>query len=83
VAELTGLLNLTGWPARTRVPRREVPHPGAQLRPVECNGRRITCFATNTSGGQLPDLKLRHRRRDRAEGRIRWVRDLKITKDRG
>jgi hypothetical protein len=83
VAELTGLLNLTGWPARTRVPSREVPHPGAQLRPVECNGRRITCFATNTSGGQLPDLKLRHRRRDRAEGRIRWVRDLKITKDRG
>jgi hypothetical protein len=76
VAELTGLLNLTGWPARTHViARREVPHPGAQLRPVECNGRRITCFATNTSGGQLPDLKLRHRRRDRAEDRIRCAKD--------
>jgi hypothetical protein len=68
VAELTGLLNLTGWLARTRViARREVPHLGAQLRPVECNGPWITCFATNTSGGQLPDLKLRHRRRARAE----------------
>jgi hypothetical protein len=40
-----------------------VPRPGAQLRPVECNGRRITCFATNTSGWHMPDLKLRLRRR--------------------
>jgi hypothetical protein len=80
VAELTGLLNLTGWPARTRViARREVPHPGAQLRPVECNGPWITCFATNTSGGQLPDLKLRHRRRARAEDRIRWVKDIGLA----
>jgi hypothetical protein len=72
--------DLTGWPARTRViARREVPHPGAQLRPVECNGRRITCFATNASGGQLPDLKLRHGRRDRAEDRIRWVKDIGLA----
>jgi hypothetical protein len=56
-----------------------VPHPGAQLRPVECNGRRITCFATNTSGGQLPDLKRRHRRRARAEDRIRWVKDIGLA----
>jgi hypothetical protein len=80
VAELTGLLNLTGWLARTRViARREVPHLGAQLRPVECNGPWITCFATNTSGGQLPDLKLRHRRRARAEDRIRWVKDIGLA----
>jgi hypothetical protein len=32
VAELTGLLDLTGWPAGIRVVvRRERPHPGAQL----------------------------------------------------
>ena len=75
VAELTGLLNMTGWPARTRViARREVPHPGAQLRPVECNGRRITCFPpTPAAGNSRP--KLRHRRRARAEDRIRCAKD--------
>ena len=57
--------------ARARViAHGEVPHPGAQLRH---DGRRITCFATNTSGRQLPDLKRRHRRRARAGDRIRWV----------
>ena len=76
VAELTGLLNLAGWPADTRViARREVPHPGAQLRLTDHDGRRITCFATNTAGGQLPDLELRHRRRARAEDRIRCAKD--------
>jgi hypothetical protein len=79
VAELTGLLNLTGWPARTRViARREVPHPGAQLRPVECNGRRITCFPpTPAAGNSRP--KLRHRRRARAEDRIRCAKDTGNT----
>lgn len=33
VAELTGLLDLSGWPAGMRViVRKERPHPGAQLR---------------------------------------------------
>ncbi len=32
VAEITGLLDLTGWPSGMRViVRRERPHPGAQL----------------------------------------------------
>jgi Transposase DDE domain group 1 len=76
VAELTGLLNLTGWPEGTRViARREVPHPGAQLRLTDHDGRRITCFATNTTGGQLANLELRHRRRARAEDRIRCAKD--------
>jgi predicted nuclease of restriction endonuclease-like RecB superfamily len=30
------------------------------------------CFATNTKGGRLADLELRHRRRARCEDRIRW-----------
>jgi Transposase DDE domain group 1 len=80
VTELTGLLNLTGWPARTRViARREVPHPGAQLRLTDHDGRRITCFATNTTGGQLADLELRHRRRARAEDRIRCAKDTGLA----
>ena len=75
VAELTGLLALHGWPAGTRViARREVPHPGAQLRLTDVEGRRITCFATSTVRGQLADLELRHRRRARVEDRIRCAK---------
>ena len=49
VAELTGLLDLTGWPAGMRViARKERPHPGAQLRLTDVDGHRITAFATNT-----------------------------------
>jgi hypothetical protein len=82
VAELTDLLDLaaTGWPPGMRViVRKERPHPGAQLRITDIDGHRITAFATNTpSGGpgtQLPELELRHRRRARAEDRIRCAKD--------
>jgi hypothetical protein len=84
VAELTGLLDLTGWPEGMRVIcRKERPHPGAQLRLTDIDGMRLTAFATNTrSGGpgtQLPDLELRHRRRARAEDRIRICKDTGLT----
>ncbi len=47
VAELTGLLNLSGWPTGMRVViRKERPHPGAQLRVTDIDGNRITAFAT-------------------------------------
>jgi hypothetical protein len=80
VAEATGLLDLTGWPAGMRVIiRKERPHPGAQLRITDIDGHRITAFATGTPPGgpgtQLPDLELRHRRRARAEDRIRCAKD--------
>ena len=76
VAELTGLLDLTGWPAGMRViVRRERPHPGAQLRFTDINGHRFTAFATDTRRGQLADLELRHRRRARCEDRIRCAKD--------
>jgi hypothetical protein len=76
VAEITGMLNLTAWPAGMRViVRKERPHPGAQLRFTDIDGHRFTCFATNTRGGQLADLELRHRRRARCEDRIRCAKD--------
>lgn len=76
VAEFTGVLSLKGWLAGMRVlVRRERPHPGAQLRFEDVDGYRLTAFATNTSGGQLPDLELRHRRRARCEDRIRLAKD--------
>jgi hypothetical protein len=80
VAELTGLLDLSGWPEGMRViARKERPHPGAQLRITDADGMRVTAFATNTRRGQLPDLELRHRRRARAEDRIRCAKDTGLT----
>lgn len=52
VAELTRLLDLTGWPKGMRViARKERPHPGAQLRLTDHDGMRVTAFATNTRTG--------------------------------
>jgi hypothetical protein len=76
VAELTGLLDLSGWPAGMRViVRKERPHPGAQLRFTDLDGHRFTAFATDAKRGQLADLELRHRRRARCEDRIRAAKD--------
>ncbi|GED98689.1 IS1380 family transposase [Gordonia crocea] len=80
VAELTGVLSLTGYPPGMRViVRRERPHPGAQLRFTDTNGWRLTCFVTNSSRGQLADLEMRHRRRARCEDRIRAAKATGMT----
>jgi Transposase DDE domain group 1 len=82
VAELTRWLPATfvGWPPGMRViARRERPHPGAQLRITDEHGWRITMFATNTNGGRLADLEVRHRLRARAEDRIRTLKDTGLT----
>jgi hypothetical protein len=84
VAEISGLLHLTNWPKGMRViARKERPHPGAQLRITDAEGMRVTAFATNTTPGgpgrQLADLELRHRRRARAEDRIRAAKDTGLT----
>jgi hypothetical protein len=66
------MVNLRSWPADMRlIVRAERPHPAAQLRFTDSNGHRLTAFATNTRGGQLAALELRHRRRARCEDRIR------------
>ena len=76
VADITGLLDLDGWPAGMRViVRKERPHPGAQLRFTDIDGHRFTAFATDAKKGQLADLELRHRRRARCEDRIRGAKD--------
>jgi hypothetical protein len=76
VADITGLLDLSSWPAGMRViVRKERPHPGAQLRFTDLDGHRFTAFATDARKVQLADLKLRHRRRVRCEDRIRCAKD--------
>jgi hypothetical protein len=80
VAEVTGLFNLASWPAGMRlIVRKERPHPGAQLRITDIDGLRVTAFVTNTTRGQLADLELRHRRRARAEDRIRCAKDTGLA----
>jgi hypothetical protein len=75
IADITGMLELSGWPKGMRILiRKERAHPGAQLRVTDLDGHRLTAFATNTRRGQLADLELRHRRRARAEDRIRAAR---------
>ena len=45
VADVTGLLELTSWPAGMRViVRKERPHPGAQLRITDLDGHRVTAL---------------------------------------
>lgn len=76
VAEVTELATLTAWPEGTRlILRKERPHPGAQLRITDTDGHRVTGFLTNTPGGQLAELELRHRRHARVEDRIRAAKD--------
>jgi len=77
VAELTGLLDLSRWPAGMRVlVRRERPHPGAQLSLFEeRDGHRYQAMATNTTVGQLAFLEARHRAHARVEDRIRHAKD--------
>jgi hypothetical protein len=77
VAELTGLIDLSHWPAGMRViVRRERPHPGAQLSLFEeADGWRYQAFVTNTAVGQLAFLEARHRAHARVEDRIRHAKD--------
>ena len=82
VAELTRWMPATfiGWPPGMRIiARRERPHPGAQLRITDSEGWRITVFATNTVGGRLAQLEVRHRLRARAEDRIRGLKDTGLA----
>jgi hypothetical protein len=79
VAEATHLVNLSTWPAGTRlILRKERPHPGAQLRFTDADGMRVTAFITDTAPGavpgQLAGLELRHRQHARVEDRIRQAK---------
>ena len=79
VAEATELVDLSKWPAGTRlILRKERPHPGAQLAFTDCDGHRVTGFLTDTApgviDGQLAGLELRHRQHARVEDRIRQAK---------
>ncbi|MCM2580475.1 IS1380 family transposase [Streptomyces meridianus] len=76
VAELTGMLELPGYPTGTRIiVRRERPHPGAQLSLFDQDeGLRHQVFLTDTpysGGGSAQFLEVRHRGHATVEDHIR------------
>lgn len=76
VAELTGMVDLDGYPAGTRIiVRRERPHPGAQLSLFDYDeGLRHQVFLTDTpysGGGSAQFLEVRHRGHACVEDHIR------------
>ncbi|AWW41912.1 IS1380 family transposase [Streptomyces cadmiisoli] len=76
VAELTGLVDLTGYPDGTRIiVRRERPHPGAQLSLFDQDeGMRHQVFLTDSpvaGSGSIQHLEVRHRAHARVEDHIR------------
>ncbi len=76
-----GPVRLAPGHARDRAQGTPPPRRAAALH--DADGHRLTAFATNTRAGrpgtQLPDLELRHRRRARAEDRIRCAKDTGLT----
>ncbi len=76
VAELTGMVDLAGYPDGTRIiVRRERPHPGAQLSLFDQDeGLRHQVFLTDTpysGGGSAQFLEVRHRGHASVEDHIR------------
>jgi Transposase DDE domain group 1 len=71
VAEITDRLDLSGWPAGSRViVRRERPHPGAQLSFTDHDGHRFLATLTDLPGDAV-ELECLHRARASAEDRVR------------
>jgi Transposase DDE domain group 1 len=71
VSEITDRLQLSGWPAGSRViVRRERPHPGTQLSFTDHDGHRFLATLTDLDG-DAARLECLHRARASAEDRVR------------
>jgi hypothetical protein len=76
VAEITQQLDLSSWPAGSRVlVRRERPHPGAQLSFTDHDGHRYQAILTDQPDPNVALLERRHRARARVEDHIRNDKD--------
>ena len=76
VAELAEALDLTGWPAGSRViVRRERPHPGAQLSFTDHDGHRFQAILTDQGDPDIAVIERSHRARARVEDHIRNDKD--------
>jgi hypothetical protein len=81
VAELTGQVDLSSWPQRSRlICRRERAHPGAQLSFSDHDGHRFQVFLTDQEEADIAALERRQRQRARAEDHIRNDKDTGLAK---
>ena len=80
VAEITDLIDLSRWPAGTRmIVRREEPHPGAQLTFTDVDGHRFQVFITDQTDTDIAYLEALQRGRGRAEKLIGNLKDTGLT----
>jgi len=80
IAEITDTVNLSLWPAGTRmIVRREIPHPGAQLSFTDIDGHRFQAFITNQTDPDVAYLEALQRGRGRAEKLICNLKDTGCT----
>src|ERR671924_1254323 len=81
VVEITDQLDLSGWPAGSRViVRRERPHPGAQLSFTDHDGHRFQAILTDQPDVDIAYLEARHRGHARVEDRIKAGKDTGMEK---
>jgi len=80
VAEVTDLVDLSAWPEGTRmIARRELPHPGAQLRFTGIDGYRYQVFVTDLADPDICYLEALYRGRGRVECAIRDAKDTGLA----
>jgi hypothetical protein len=76
IAEITDLLDLSGWPTDSRVIiRRERAHPGAQLSFTDHDGHRFQAVLTDQPDPDIQTLERCQRQRAHAETQIRNDKD--------
>ena len=81
VAEITDSVELTSWPAGSRlIVRRERPHPGAQLSFTDHDGYRFQAILTDQDDHDIAVIERHHRQRARVEDRIRDDKDTGLAK---
>jgi len=81
VAEITGSVELSSWPQRSRlIVRRERPHPGAQLSFTDRDGYRFQAILTDQDDQDIAVLECRHRQHAHVEDRIRDDKDTGLAK---
>lgn len=81
VAEITDLVDLTGWPEHSRlIARRERAHPGAQMSFTDHDGHRFQVFLTDQNDPDIAILERRQRHRAHVEDHIRNDKDTGLAK---
>ena len=80
VCELTGQVDLSGWPEGTRmIARREPCHPGAQLTFTDEAGHRFQVCITNLADPDIAYLEAMYRGRGRVEQSIADAKDTGLA----